>query len=111
MPDINMACHGHCSWLILAAVMQAQVGPNYFGTVYLTELLLTTLKSTAQHQHAPTRIVWITSAAEVYGDVDWDDLTYALPSFPSWMPAQDTFLSACNKKWVHRAQAAASCLA
>ncbi len=55
--------------------MQAQVGPNYFGTVYLTELLLTSLRNTAKKQHAPTRIVWITSAAEVYGDVDWDDLT------------------------------------
>ncbi|KAK9866876.1 hypothetical protein WJX84_012012 [Apatococcus fuscideae] len=55
--------------------MEAQVGPNYFGTVYLTELLLTTLRATARTQHAPTRIVWITSASEVYGDVDWDDLT------------------------------------
>ncbi|KAK9837574.1 hypothetical protein WJX74_000617 [Apatococcus lobatus] len=54
--------------------MEAQVGPNYFGSVYLTELLLTILKDTAKQQHAPTRIVWVTSAAEVFGTVDWDDL-------------------------------------
>lgn len=81
--------------------MQAQVGPNYFGTVYLTELLLTTLKSTAQHQHAPTRIVWITSAAEVLGDIDWDDLTYAPLSFPSWMPGCSGHVDCTDVWWVH----------
>ncbi|KAK9816695.1 hypothetical protein WJX72_003796 [[Myrmecia] bisecta] len=46
-----------------------QLGTHYFGHVLLTELLLHKLKDSQ-----PSRLVWVTSAAEAYGEVDWNDL-------------------------------------
>lgn len=49
--------------------LQFQVASNYFGHLYLTELLKDKLVSSA-----PSRIVFTTSAAETYGTINWDNL-------------------------------------
>jgi NAD(P)-dependent dehydrogenase (short-subunit alcohol dehydrogenase family) len=46
-----------------------QVASNYFGHLYLTELLKDKLVSSA-----PSRIVFTTSAAETYGTINWENL-------------------------------------
>ena len=49
--------------------LQFQVASNYFGHLYLTELLKDKLVSSA-----PSRIVFTTSAAETYGSINWENL-------------------------------------
>ena len=50
---------------------QTTVGTNYFGHWYLTHLLLDPLKAAA-----PSRVVFVTSAAETAPPpIDWDNLT------------------------------------
>ncbi len=52
-----------------ATWVQVTYGTNYFGPFYLTHLLLDKLR-----ESGPARIVWVASAAEATGKVDWDDL-------------------------------------
>lgn len=49
--------------------LQLTVGTNHFGPFYLTHALLDKLKDNRQ-----SRIVWVTSSAEVMNDIDFDDL-------------------------------------
>ena len=50
--------------------MQVTVGTNYFGHWYLTHLLLDPLKAAK-----PSRVVFVTSAAETAPPgIDWDNL-------------------------------------
>jgi len=45
------------------------MGINYLGPFFLTKLLIDRLKASA-----PARIVWVSSAAESIGEINWDDL-------------------------------------
>ena len=49
--------------------LQLTLASNYFGPVYLTNLLLDVLKASA-----PSRIVYEASLLEQWGHVNWDDL-------------------------------------
>lgn len=48
---------------------QITVGTNHFGPFYLTQALLPKLKESGR-----SRIVWVTSSAEVMNTVDFEDL-------------------------------------
>jgi NAD(P)-dependent dehydrogenase (short-subunit alcohol dehydrogenase family) len=48
---------------------EVTLATNYFGPVYLTQLLLDKLT-----RSAPARIVWVCSALELPADIDWEDL-------------------------------------
>jgi hypothetical protein len=53
---------------------QVTLATNYWGTFYLTHLLLPMLGE------APNaRIIFTTSLSEVHGDIDWSDLQYVFP--------------------------------
>ena len=49
--------------------LQLTLASNYFGPVYLTNLLLDLLKA-----NAPSRVVYEASLLEQWGNVNWDDL-------------------------------------
>eukprot|EP00884_Botryococcus_braunii_P000024 jgi/Botrbrau1/10021/Bobra.0012s0108.1 len=49
--------------------LQVTLGTNYWGSFYLTHLLLPRLKEAEN-----SRVVFTTSLSEVHGDVDWSDL-------------------------------------
>jgi len=54
---------------ILCAGLQLTLASNYFGPVYLTNLLLDVLKASA-----PSRVVYEASLLEQWGKLNWDDL-------------------------------------
>lgn len=52
-----------------AMALQVTLASNFFGPLYLTHLLLDTLK-----QSAPSRVVFESSMLEQWGHVDWHDI-------------------------------------
>ncbi len=58
---------------IMCFLAQVTLGINYFGAFYLTHLLADKLL-----QQPRSRIVFENSVSEVHGELNWDDLTYAL---------------------------------
>ena len=55
------------------ACAQVTMATNYFGTFYLTQMLLENLKASA-----PSRMVITNSLSEMHGHLDFDDLKCAL---------------------------------
>jgi hypothetical protein len=54
--------------------LEVTLGVNFYGPMYLTQLLVPTLQQAARGPHSSTRIVWNASPEETLGETLWDDL-------------------------------------
>jgi NAD(P)-dependent dehydrogenase (short-subunit alcohol dehydrogenase family) len=54
--------------------LEVTLGVNFYGPMYLTQLLIPTLQQAARGPHSSTRIVWNASPEETLGETLWDDL-------------------------------------